>query len=113
MMAILTAIWNARGLVPWVLVVAAVAGALWYHGQYESCQASIAQEAAKAEAAVAAYKASDATATRALEQHTATITAAIEQQASDTRVALAKVQSVAACNKTPAAAAFDASMGKR
>lgn len=113
MSAILTAIWSARGLVPWVLAGLSLAGLLWYRGQYESCQASIAQEAAKAEAAVAAYKAQDEQTTRALEVHTQTITDAIAQQASDTKAALAKVQSVAACAKTPAAAAFDARMGKK
>ena len=108
MIAALSALWGMRSYAPWVVAALCLLGALWYRGQYEACKASIAGEAAKAEAAVNAYKAADAEHTQALAAHTRTITDAIAEQATQTQVALARVQSVASCAKTPAAQAFDA-----
>lgn len=98
-------------LIPWVVAAACLVlgsgGTLWYRSQYEGCRASIATEAAKAEAAVNAFKAADAERTRALEEKLRPITDAIEQQAQATQAALAKVPSNPGCARTPAASAYD------
>lgn len=86
------------------------AGTFFYRSQYEACQASIATEAAKAEAAVNAFKAADADRTRKLEEQLAATTQAIRDQANATQIALAKVPSNPSCARTPAANAFDGSV---
>jgi hypothetical protein len=101
---------GALGWAPWVIAAAAVACALWYRGEYQSCRAAVATEAARAEEKLNAQKAADAAFTRALEQRLAPITKAIEEQANATQLALAKVPSNPICAHTPAAAAFDGSV---
>ena len=100
--------------VPWIVAgvafVAGAGGTLWYRAEYQSCRASVAIEAARAEEKLNAQKAADAAFTRALEQKLAPITKAIEEQANASQVALAKVASNTNCAHTPAANAFDGSV---
>jgi hypothetical protein len=99
---------------PWavagVAILAGGGGTLWYRAQYESCQASVAIDAARAEEKLNAQKAADAAFTRTLERELAPITKAIEEQANATQLALAKVPSNPSCAHTPAADAFDGSV---
>jgi hypothetical protein len=105
------------GWLPWAIagvsLAAGAGGTLWYRAQYESCRASVAIEAAKAEEKLNAQKAADAAFTRALERQLAPITRAIEEQANATQLALAKVPSNPSCAHTPAADAFDGSVRPR
>ena len=98
------------GLAPWLLAAAALAGALWYRGEYQSCRAANAIAAARAEQALNAQKTADAALTRTLEEKLAPITQALEEQAHATQLALAQVPSDPSCAHTPAAAAFDRSV---
>jgi hypothetical protein len=102
---------------PWAIagisLIAGAGGTLWYRAQYESCRASAAVEAARAEEKLNAQKAADAAFTRTLEQRLAPITRAIQEQANATQLALAKVPSNPNCAHTPAATAFDGSVRPR
>ncbi|HTG03945.1 MAG TPA: hypothetical protein VK635_07780 [Bradyrhizobium sp.] len=99
---------------PWAIATGLLAigagGTLWYRSQWESCQASVAIEAAKAQAMVNAQKDADAKFTAGLEAKLAPLTKQIQDSNNATQLALAKVKSVAACSNTPAAAAFDANV---
>jgi hypothetical protein len=98
------------GWAPWAIAAAALVGALWYRGEYQSCRAAVATEAARAEEKLNAQKATDAAFTRVLEQQLAPLTKAIEEQANATQVALAKVPSNPNCAHTAAGDAFDGSV---
>ena len=99
---------------PWTIagisLVTGAGGTLWYRAQYESCQASVALDAARAAEKVNAQKSLDAAFTRQLEEKLAPVINDLRKQADDTQVALAKVPSNPSCAHTPAANAFDSSV---
>lgn len=105
---------GALSWLPWAIaagsLIVGAGGTLWYRGEWKSCQASVAIEAAQAEAKVNAQKDADAKFRNELEAKLAPLTKQIQDSNNATQVALAKVKSVAACGNTPAAAAFDANV---
>jgi len=99
---------------PWATAAGSLAigagGTLWYRSEWKSCQASVAIEPAKAQEKVNAEKAADAKFKSGLEEQLKPIISAIQDQANATHVAFAKVKSDPSCLRTPAAAAFDATV---
>lgn len=92
---------------PWIIAGLGIVGALYYRERYQSCRASGAIEAAKAEEKVRAQKEADAKFTRVLEEQLQAATAEIRSHAHAASIALAKVKSDPNCASTDAARAFD------
>lgn len=98
---------TALAALPWVLAAGGAIGTMGYRSAWESCKASVANDALKAAEKVAAAKEADATFTRVLEEQLRPVVAAIQDQAHATSVALAKVKSDPNCARTDAGRAFD------
>ena len=109
-MPILAALWNARSLAPWAIAALAVAAALWFRAEAASCRASVAIEAAKAEEAVRQARDADAAKTRALAEQAAQAKAELQAQSQAAFQAIARAKSDPNCARTPAGAAFDATV---
>lgn len=97
--------WTSIGL--GVLLALSLAFGFYEKANYETCQASIAKEAALAEQHVNDAKAADAKTTQALAQQAETFKAAVQEKVNGINVSLAKAASVPSCGHTAASDAFD------
>ena len=90
-----------------------VTGTLYYRDKTHELETQIATDAAKASEKVRSQKEVDAERTRVLEEASVAFKAQIQDSIKEAKSAFSKVSSTAVCGSSPAAAAFDASLGVR